>query len=259
MSISGLSFSVRLRKRLVLAQRTINTSSPASSFHTMVIAKGKAKKAFNFVDHIDRHDYRGALTILELGSCEGLSSAEKLLWTGYCLSRLHEFSQAKEVYEELLSGQHNDALSEDDLRKMGLYLAISNFYLGHYAEAEQSALSVPDESELKNRILLSVARSTDDETKLAKYRQYLSNSKQDELSAAATELYRCHYNETADIYETMLSENDDLALNVYLAICYFKMVSQFNNVVHQSQKSHINIPFLVIINPGLLRIVSRSN
>eukprot|EP00956_Cyclotella_meneghiniana_P038106 scaffold148878_cov24-Cyclotella_meneghiniana.AAC.1 len=189
----------------------------------MVIVKGKPKKAFNFVDYIDKHDYTGAMTILQHGSCEGLSSADRLLWIGYCLSRLHEFSRAKEVYEELLSAKQKDALATDDRSNVGLYLAITNFYMGCYDEAEQAALSVTDDSELKNRILLSIARATDDETKVAKYRQYLNSSKEDELSAAATELYRCHHKETADIYEKMLSEGDDLALNVYLAICYFKM------------------------------------
>jgi intraflagellar transport protein 56 len=65
----------------------------------------------------------------------------------------------------------------------------------------------------------------DDETKVAKYRQYLSDSRQDELSAAAIDLYRHQYKETADIYE-MMRTHDDLALDVYLAICYFKMVRE---------------------------------
>eukprot|EP00804_Cyclotella_cryptica_P000538 CCRYP_009952-RA/>CCRYP_009952-RA protein AED:0.13 eAED:0.13 QI:0/0.5/0/1/1/1/3/0/555 len=175
--------------------------------------------AFDFKDYLQQKDYVGALAVLEFGQCDHLTRVDRLLWTAYCAVRLKHYNRSKEVYLELLSGKHEDIPPET-----GLYLAIVYFYLGSYLEAEKSALVVLEDSELKNRLLLHVARALDDETKVAKYRQYLRSSKQDELSAAAIELYRRHYKETADIYEMMIAEEkDDLALNVYLAECYFKM------------------------------------
>ena len=175
-------------------------------------------KAFDFENYVNKRDYVGALAILEHGHCSHLSTIDRLLWVAYCASRMGNYSRAKEIYLELLSHEHDDIPDE-----VGLYLAISHFYLGSYHEAKQAVLSVAGDLELKNRILLHIARATDDETSIARYRQHLSDSKQDQLSAAAIELYRCHYQKTAELLEKIMA-NDDLALNVYLAICYFKMV-----------------------------------
>ena len=84
--------------------------------------------------------------------------------------------------------------------------------------------SEPD-SELKSRILLHIAQTTNDETKLAKYRQQLSDSKEDQLSAAAVEFsFRHRYQEAVDVYKSILAGNvDDLALYVYTAMALFKM------------------------------------
>ena len=178
-------------------------------------------KAFDFQNYINKKDYVGALAILEHGHCDNLSTVDRLLWVAYCASRVGHYSRAKEAYLKLLSSEHDDVPAE-----VGLYLAISHFYLGSYHDAQQAALSFAGDSELKNRILLHIARATDDETSIAKYRQHLSDSKQDQLSAAAIELYRCRYKKTAEHLEKIIA-NDDLALNVYLAICYFKMVRAF--------------------------------
>lgn len=187
-----------------------------------MLSRSMKSKVFDFEDYVNRHDYVGALTILEQAQNDALSSLNRLLWIAYCSMRLGNYERAKSVYEELLLlGQKEDAPSD-----LGLYLAIANYYLGSYGKAEKSAMSVVNDSELKNRILVHIARATDDETKIATYRQQLSDSKEDELAAAAIELYRCRYKEASDVYEKMLTDSEeDLALNVFLAICYYKMVS----------------------------------
>jgi len=174
----------------------------------------------DFKDYIEKKDYVGALAVLDSGQCDHLTNVDRLLWIAYCSFRLKYYNRSKDVYLELLSGTHEDVPHE-----IGLYIAIVHFYLGSYLDAEKAAMSVLEDSGLKNRILLHIARALDDETKVAKYRQYLRDSTQDELSAAAIELYRRRYKETADVYEMMIAQQrDDLALNVYLAECYFKMV-----------------------------------
>lgn len=176
--------------------------------------------AFDFKDYLEKKDYVGALAVLDSGQCDHLTNVDRLLWIAYCSFRLKHYNRSKDVYLELLSGMHEDAPLE-----IGLYIAIVHFYLGSYLDAEKAALSVLEDSELKHRILLHISRALGDETKVAKYRQYLRDSKQDALSAAAIELYRGRYKETADVYEMMIAQQrDDCALNVYLAECYFKMV-----------------------------------
>jgi intraflagellar transport protein 56 len=49
-------------------------------------------------------------------------------------------------------------------------------------------------------------------------------SKFDQLCLAGVHYLRSHYQEATDIYKRILLENrDDLALNVYVAMCYYKL------------------------------------
>lgn len=48
--------------------------------------------------------------------------------------------------------------------------------------------------------------------------------KRDQLSLAAMHYFRHHFQEATDIYKRLLLENrDDAALNVYVAMCYYKL------------------------------------
>lgn len=183
-----------------------------------------SKPAFDFDTFIFKRDYVGALAVLEFE--QGASNeVERLLWIAYCSYRLGDYERSKEVYLELISGSHDDVPKDT-----GLYLACVYFRMGMFNDCERAALQINGgDSELKNRILLHVARVNDDETKVAKYRQLLQDSKEDRLSAAAIEFsFRHRYQETADVYKRILvDDKDDLALNVYVAMCYFKMVREF--------------------------------
>ena len=183
--------------------------------------RSRSKPAFDFKDYIEKQDYVGALAILEFGQGENLSQVDRLLWFGYCAFRLDDFKRSEEVYLELLSEEHKDTPQET-----GLYLACVYYAMHLYAKAEETALAVTGELELKNRILLHIARKNDDESQVAKYRQLLHDSKEDKLSAATIEFsFRHRFQEAADVYKRILvDDRNDLALNVYVAMCYFKMV-----------------------------------
>ena len=63
-----------------------------------------------------------------------------------------------------------------------------------------------------------------DEANLVQRHQALGSSTEDQLTLAAIHFLRGHYQEATDIYKRMLLENrDDLALNVYIAMCYYKL------------------------------------
>jgi intraflagellar transport protein 56 len=56
------------------------------------------------------------------------------------------------------------------------------------------------------------------------YHHKLSESTQDQLSLAAIHFLRSHFEEATDIYKKLLLENREyLAINVYVALCYYKM------------------------------------
>jgi len=181
------------------------------------------KKEIDFNKFVEERDYVGALTLLDAGVVDNLTDVDKSLWVGYLSSRLGNYDNAKEVYLELLSSS-----SEDVPKSTNLFLAIAYLYLGQYNEAEHIALSNDDEdsNELKTRILLQVAAKSRNETKVAEYRQLLSEtSKEDKLASSAIDFsIRHRYEDCIDTYKSLLtSDADNLALYVYSAMALFKM------------------------------------
>jgi intraflagellar transport protein 56 len=56
------------------------------------------------------------------------------------------------------------------------------------------------------------------------YHKSLKDEKPDQLSLAAVHFHRSHHQEAVDIYKRLLLEHrDDLAINVYIAMCYYKL------------------------------------
>ena len=180
----------------------------------------------NFEGYIEKRDYVGALSILDFGRQANLTPVDTLLWRGYCYSRLGgrtNYNLAKDAYLELLSGNFD---GYDIPEVTCLFLAIIYFHLGQYADAEEMTLLCEQHSELKSRILLHLAQKTKDETKLAKHRLELSDSKDDILSAAAVEFaFRHRYQEAVDVYRSILIAGnvDDIALYVYTTMALFNM------------------------------------
>ena len=121
-----------------------------------------------------------------------------------------------------------------------------------FSEAQAAATKGP-EGPLQTRLLFHCAHRLNDENKLMTYHQKLSDSKEDQLSLAAIHYARSHFQEVCqpwalhgvivegltvdacgcpcfhhpqatDIYKRLLLENrDDVALNVYVAMCYYKL------------------------------------
>ncbi|KAJ8600042.1 hypothetical protein CTAYLR_001809 [Chrysophaeum taylorii] len=80
------------------------------------------------------------------------------------------------------------------------------------------------ERALRNRLLFHVAHKRDNQDDLMMRHQDLTDTNEDQLSLAAIHYLRSHFQEATDIYKRLLLENrDDLALNVYVAMCYYKL------------------------------------
>jgi intraflagellar transport protein 56 len=56
------------------------------------------------------------------------------------------------------------------------------------------------------------------------YHQRLTSKAEDQLSFAGMHFKRGHYQEATDLYKrVLLEQREHLALNVYVALCYYKL------------------------------------
>lgn len=191
---------------------------------------------------------------------DGRTTLERLLWRAYCAFHGGDYELALRTYEMILrreyfacggvdgsQGTANTTTtttsssssrfpattegaaavghSEAPPAEVYLYLACCHYYLQQYDDAERAALQgLQEEGGLRNRLLFHIAHRQGNETKLLLYHQKLTEGVEDQLSLAAIHYSRSHFQEATDIYKRLLLEHrDDLALNMYVAICYYKM------------------------------------
>lgn len=167
---------------------------------------------------LQSRDFSRATTILDFFKTSGQSIGDLEInpWLGYSAFHMNDMGKALEVYKELLSQDNPDQMNH-------VYLACCYFVDGMYDEAEKEALAGPD-CPIKNRLMLQIAQKQFDEEKVMKYHEGLETTIEDNLCLAAAQYARNHYQESIDVYKKILVQlKDYIALNVYLAMCYFKM------------------------------------
>lgn len=180
-------------------------------------ASSKSSKTPELADFIEKRDYAGAAALLDFQRQAGDESDDTLKWLAYASVHSGDFRKALEMYSTL------EKESSDPPEELPLWKACCHFYLGEYTEAEAAAKEGPKCS-LQNRILMHTAHKQNDESALMQYHQSLTNSTDDQLSLAAVHYLRGHYTEATDIYKRLVLEHrDDIALNVYVAMCYYKL------------------------------------
>ncbi|XP_043502967.1 intraflagellar transport protein 56 [Polistes fuscatus] len=191
----------------------LSRSKPASSEGTRKsVSRSNVPKLEEF---LEKRDYIGALTLLEFNSTSG-SNVESELWMGYCAFHLGDYKRALTIYQNL---KKKDNILADLITN----LACCYFYLGMYPEAHQCLEEAPN-SKLKTRLLFHLAHKMGNEEKLLEYHQMLHDVLEDQLSLASIHYLRAHYQEAIDVYKRILLDNRDyVALNVYVALCYYKL------------------------------------
>ncbi|XP_064011167.1 intraflagellar transport protein 56 [Pogoniulus pusillus] len=176
----------------------------------------KGKKVPQLEELLALRDFTGAIALLEFKRQVGEQEEDADLWIGYSAFHLGDYKRALEVYEALTK---NPNCCPD----VWVNLACTYFFLGMYTQAEQAALKAP-KSPLQNRILFHLAHKFGDEKKLMSSHQNLQDITEDQLSLASIHYMRSHYQEAIDIYRRILLSNREyLALNVYVALCYYKL------------------------------------
>nr|CAG4646193.1 EOG090X04LA [Macrothrix elegans] len=157
---------------------------------------------------VETRDFLGAITLLEYEKFSGGAIAETDLWLAYCEFHRGNYKQALAYYDSLGSP---------------LGVACCQFYLGMYQEAFDSALQAP-KNPLRVRLLFHLAHKNRDETTVLELHKQLRDIPEDQLSLAAVHYLRAHYQEAIDIYKRLILQNKDLlALNAYIALCYYKL------------------------------------
>ncbi|XP_077260127.1 tetratricopeptide repeat domain 26 isoform X1 [Temnothorax americanus] len=191
----------------------LSRSKPASS--EGVRTSASRKQIPKLEEFLEKRDYTGALTLLEFNSGTS-SSLETDLWMGYCAFHLGDYKRAATVYENL---RKKDYVPPD----VPTNLACCYFYLGMYPES-QKILEDAADSKLRTRLLFHLAHKMGNESKLTEYHQMLQDVIEDQLSLASIHYLQAHYQEAIDVYKRILLDNRDyLALNVYVALCYYKL------------------------------------
>ncbi|KYN13523.1 Tetratricopeptide repeat protein 26, partial [Trachymyrmex cornetzi] len=165
----------------------LSRAKPASS--EGVRTSVSRKEIPKLEEFLEKRDYTGALTLLEFNTT---------------------------IYENL---RDKDYASPNILTN----LACCYFYLGMYSES-QKILEEAENSKLQIRLLFHLAHKMGNESKLMKYHQMLQDIIEDQLSLASIHYLQAHYQEAIDVYKKILLDNRDyLALNVYVALCYYKL------------------------------------
>ncbi|XP_063444893.1 intraflagellar transport protein 56-like isoform X2 [Mytilus trossulus] len=187
-------------------------------------ADKKKKKIPKVEDFLNLRDYTGAITLLEFNRNSGRGNDETDMWIAYCAFHLGDYKRSMEEYSRLTKkdGCHPDLWTN---------LACCYFFLGMYPEADgavQKAVVPFDmycpKSRLQNRLLFHLSHKFSDEKRLMGFHQNLQDIIEDQLSLASIHYLRSHYQEAIDIYKRILLDNRDfLALNVYVALCYYKL------------------------------------
>ncbi|KAJ1568612.1 Intraflagellar transport protein 56, partial [Cladochytrium tenue] len=176
----------------------------------------KKRKVPKLEYFVASRDYTGAVTLLEFSRAVGKYDAETQLWLGYTAFHLGDYRKAMETYQGLLSESDTEPI-------VHLYLACCYFFLGMYKESDEEALKSPT-CKLQNRLLFHLSHKFNDEKRLMGYHQNLQDVIEDQLCLASIHYLRSHYQEAIDIYKRILLENREfLALNVYIAMCYYKL------------------------------------
>ncbi|KAK6169105.1 hypothetical protein SNE40_020221 [Patella caerulea] len=176
----------------------------------------KKKKFPKYEDFLDIRDYTGAITLLEFNRASGKGNDETDMWIAYCAFHLGDYKRAMEEYVRLTQ-------KKNCVPDMWSYLACCYFFLGMYPEAK-TAVDKGPKSRLQNRVLFHLAHKFNEERQLMGFHQNLQDIIEDQLSLAAIHYLRSHYQEAIDIYKRILLDNRDyLALNVYVALCYYKL------------------------------------
>uniref|UniRef100_A0A0A1X1Y2 Tetratricopeptide repeat protein 26 n=1 Tax=Zeugodacus cucurbitae TaxID=28588 RepID=A0A0A1X1Y2_ZEUCU len=170
-------------------------------------------------DFIHKRDYTGARAFLEFSGEDEENEEQHLVkeqWIAFCSFHLGDYQQALQQYKSIRDAE---PATED----IALNVAVCMFYLGMYEEAHRLMEQTPN-TPLKLRLLFHLAHKFGNDSQVTQLQDSLQEDVEDQLSLASMHYLRAHYQDAIDIYKRLLLDNKDyLAINVYLALCFYKL------------------------------------
>lgn len=132
-----------------------------------------------------------------------------------------DYKKAIDTYDELIKRHDYD-------RNIHLFKACCFYALNQYKDAKKECKKAEEEGDvdesLLNRLQLHLAHKMMDEENIMHYHSKLTNTVEDQLCLAALHYLRNHYEDATEIYKNLLLDKRDFhALNVYVALCYYKL------------------------------------
>jgi len=144
-------------------------------------------------------------------------SMTSLAYAGF---HMGDYKKSIDTYDELMRKHDYD-------KNIHLYKACCLYALNQYKDAKKEIAAVENEDvdqAMLNRISLHLAHKTGEEENIMTYHSKLTNTVEDQLCLAALHYLRNHYEEATEIYKNLLLDKRDFhALNVYVALCYYKL------------------------------------
>jgi len=194
----------------------LSRSKPAEDPRNAAVPVKKKKELPTLISFLDKRDYVGAMTLLDFHRSTDNMLPDHDNWAAYCAFHLGDNLKALKIYQRL-------AQSNPDEDKYWINIACCCFLLGMYKEADEAGKKAA-QCPLLNRIMFHLSHKFNDETRLMTHHRHLQDVTEDQLTLASIHYLRSHYQEAIDIYKRVLLDHREyLALNVYIALCYYKL------------------------------------
>mmetsp|Transcript_35933 Transcript_35933/g.32332 ORF Transcript_35933/g.32332 Transcript_35933/m.32332 type:complete len:219 (-) Transcript_35933:1093-1749(-) len=167
-------------------------------------------------EKIRERDWVASVILLEFEKSATASKSDTLLWLAYCYFHNGDYKKAINIYDDLMK-------KADYNKELHIYKACCLYALCNYDEAKRECAKGP-ETDLYVRLMFHISHKKSDENTLITYHHKIQDTTHDQLALAAIHYLRGHYEEATDIYKKLLLENREyLAINAYIALCYYKM------------------------------------
>ena len=172
------------------------------------------KKVYTTDGFIKNRDFEGAITLLEHEKLLNRDNIQNRLWLAYSYFHSGDFPSALSIYTELTKKQNYDL-------EIHNYMACCYYALCKYKEGFEEAKK-GKESPLNTRIKFHLAFKLGLGQEVIDAHSKLTSSPEDNLTLAALHYLKNEHDDAIEIYKKMYMDKKYDALDIYLAMCYYK-------------------------------------
>ena len=165
---------------------------------------------------IKNRDFICSIILLEHDKILNKENHSHQMWLAYCYYHNGDYDKCLEIYSHWIEKPNSDSI-------LYTYKACCLYALCRYKEAAVEAEKGPKDDELTNRIRFHCAFKLRIGVSVIDYHARLTKSIPDKLCLAAHQYLKGEYEEAIQIYKNIYVDKKYDALNIYLAMCYYKL------------------------------------